>query len=90
MNYCKCGCRQVVKGKRVFVNKEHHLQWMVSGGASQMNALQPNEAKERGGRIAGAKAHESGRLKEAAQKGGARSREIAEEFHAAQASNNAV
>lgn len=86
MAFCRCGCGQPVKGKRVFVNKEHHLQWMVAGGASQMNALQPLEAKQLGGHVAGTSAVENGRLAEAAKKGAARSREIAERFHNSRAS----
>jgi hypothetical protein len=66
-----------VKRKRVFVNKEHQLQWMRAGGARDLNALQPLEAKERGGYAAGTQAAATGRLYEAAKKGGARSREIA-------------
>ena len=63
---CKCGCGQVVKGRRVFVNKEHQLAWMVAGGAREMNALLPDEARARGGHVAGTIAFNSGRLKEAA------------------------
>lgn len=84
MNFCKCGCRQGVSGKRVFVNKEHQLQWMAAGGAGELNALQPLEAKERGGHTSGARALESGRLADASKKGGAKSREIAEKFRGVQ------
>jgi len=69
-----------VTGRRVFVNKEHQLAWMLAGGAKLMNELQPVEAKQLGGRIVGKAAAESGRLAEAAKLGAARSREIAEEF----------
>jgi hypothetical protein len=77
---CKCGCGEPVTGKRVFVNKEHQLAWMTAGGAREMNALQPIEAKAAGGRTTGREAHRSGRLADAARKGGARSREIATQF----------
>jgi hypothetical protein len=55
---------------------------MVAGGARKLNALQPVEAKERGGLAAGGRAAENGRLFEAAKKGGARSREIAAQLRA--------
>ena len=71
-----------MKPGRVFVNKEHQLDWMNKGGARELNALQPLEAKVKGGEIAGQHAASSGRLLDAAQKGGARSREIAETFRA--------
>ena len=77
---CKCGCGEPVKGKRVFVNKEHQLTWMVAGGASEMNALMPDAARELGGHVAGTMAAESGRLADARKLGAARSKEIAEEF----------
>lgn len=80
MKFCKCGCQQVVQGKKVFVNKEHQFDWMSNGGASRMNALQPIEAKIKGGKIVGRQAAASGRLHEAALKGGARSREIAQAY----------
>jgi general stress protein YciG len=82
MKSCKCGCGQAVKSGRVFVNKEHQLDWMDRGGASEMNALLPVEVRQRGGHTTGVKAVESGRLLEAARKGGARSREIAARFRA--------
>jgi hypothetical protein len=75
---CKCGCGTPVTGRRVFLNKEHQLEWMLAGGAREMNALQPVEAKQLGGSLAGAEAAHSGRLAEASRKGAARSREIAE------------
>jgi hypothetical protein len=64
----------------VFVNKEHQLDWMHSGGAAEMNRLQPLEAKELGGHIAGTKAARSGRLAEAGRLGAEKSREIALSF----------
>lgn len=78
---CKCGCGEVVKKGRVFVNKEHQLEWMMNGGASEMNALMPDEARVRGGQTTGRQSVESGRLREAGIKGAIRSREIAEQFH---------
>ena len=77
---CKCGCGEAVRGKRVFVNKDHQLRWMVSGGAKELNAMMPDEARAEGGRVAGTMAAQSGRLCVAAAKGGERSREIAEAF----------
>ena len=82
MKICNCVCGQSVKGSRVFVNKEHQLDWMLRGGAKELNALQPVEAKARGGETAGTQAALSGRLQDAAEKGGARSHEIAVEFRA--------
>jgi hypothetical protein len=73
-----------VKGRRVFVNKEHQLQWMHDGGASELNALQPIEAKQQGGKTTGTQAALSGRLVEASKKGAAKAREIAERFRSAQ------
>ncbi len=80
MTLCKCGCGQQVKGKRVFVNKEHQLAWMFAGGAKEMNALQPLDAKQQGGRTTGQEAALSGRLKQAGLKGAAVSRAISERF----------
>jgi hypothetical protein len=77
MHTCRCGCGSLVSKKRVFLNKEHHIAWMYAGGAREMNALLPDEVRERGGRTTGKRAHESGRLKEASLKGAARSKEIA-------------
>ena len=79
---CRCGCGEPVKRGRVFLNKEHQLDWMVRGGARQLNALLPLEARVKGGEIAGQHAASSGRLLEAAYKGGAISHQIAEEFRA--------
>ena len=69
-----------MKGRKVFVNKEHQIEWMLASGARQMNELQPIEAKQLGGSVAGRDAAVSGRLAEAGEKGAARSREIAAEF----------
>lgn len=85
---CRCGCETVVKGRRVFVNKEHQLDWMLAGGAREMNALQPVEAKQLGGAVAGREAVTSGRLAEAGEKGAVRSREIADEFRARRSSRS--
>lgn len=74
---CKCGCGSPISRRKVFVDKVHQLQWMRHGGAKQLNALQPIDAKERGGHISGTRAAESGRLAEAAKLGGAKAREIA-------------
>jgi hypothetical protein len=82
---CRCGCGEPVRGKRVFVDKVHQLNWMAAGGAREIGALQPLEAKKLGGQVAGRIAAESGRLPEAARKGGARAREIAARWRAAQA-----
>jgi hypothetical protein len=77
---CKCGCGAVVRGRRTFVNKEHQLAWMMAGGAREMNALLPDEVRERGGHTSGTQAVASGRLRDAGEKGAARSREIAVAF----------
>ena len=82
MGVCKCECGQPTKGTRVFVNKEHQLRWMVAGGASQMNALQPVEAKQRGGHTAGTTLAATGQLAEASKKGAAAVRAITEQFRA--------
>ena len=87
MVYCKCGCGEVVRSGRVFVNKEHQLDWMLHGGAKELNALLPPEARKKGGEVAGQQAAESGRLLDAAQKGGARSREIAEKVRSARSNH---
>jgi hypothetical protein len=83
MALCRCGCGTPVKGKRVFVDKEHQLAWMSNGGASELNALQPLDAKVRGGLTAGQQAADTGRLTEASHKGAERAREIAERLRAA-------
>lgn len=80
MKSCKCGCGASVPRRRTFVNKSHQLAWMYAGGAREMNALLPDEVRERGGRTTGRRAAASGRLRDAGAKGAARSREIAEEF----------
>ncbi len=78
MKICKCGCGEMVKDKRVFVNKEHQLAWMYAGGARELNALMSDEARVLGGQIAGKHAAEFGRLKDASELGGQRACEIAE------------
>jgi hypothetical protein len=80
MQTCRCGCDEPIKRGRKFVNKEHQLEWMLSGGAKEMNELQSLEAKARGGIVAGHQAAANGRLHDAAIRGGARAREIAERF----------
>ena len=80
MATCRCGCGDEVRRGRTFVNKEHQLTWMHAGGAREMGALQPVEAKAKGGSIAGRASVTSGRLEEAGRKGAARSREIADQF----------
>lgn len=50
---CGCGCEQSVMADRKFVNREHYRAWLVAGGAREIGALQPSEAKRRGGGIAG-------------------------------------
>jgi len=64
----------------VFVNKAHQLDWMAAGGARELNALVPIEAKRRGGQIAGPLALESGTLARASAKGARRARQIAREW----------
>jgi hypothetical protein len=51
---------------------------MRSGEAGRLNALQPLDAKKRGGATAGRAAVQSGRLHVASKKGAARAAEIAE------------
>ena len=75
---CKCGCGEPVAGNRVFVDKAHQLAWMRAGGAAELAALLPDEARCRGGKTAGNKAVASGHLREAARLGGKRVHEIAE------------
>ncbi len=77
---CRCGCETPVVGRRVFVNKEHQLAWMVAGGAREIGALQPIEAKRLGGQVAGRAGAESGSLAAAGLKGAKRAHEIAQEF----------
>jgi hypothetical protein len=80
MKRCLCGCGETIKSRRVFVDKEHQLAWMVAGGASQLNALQPLEAKSRGGHTTGSAAARSGRLLDASRKGAEKSKAIAQSF----------
>jgi hypothetical protein len=77
MTTCKCGCGTPVPRRRVFLDKEHQLAWMDAGGAAQLNALQPVEAKKRGGRTAGTDAVLSGRLTEAGLRGAETARVVA-------------
>jgi hypothetical protein len=84
MALCKCGCGEPVKRGRVFVNKEHQLDWMNRGGARELNALQPEAAKVKGGTMAGREAVATGRLRQAGLKGAIRSREIADQWRAKQ------
>ena len=80
MNACKCGCGLPVRRGRTFVNKEHQLDWMASGGAREMNALMSPEARAFGGYVSGTGAVASGRQREMAAAGAQRSREIARAF----------
>jgi hypothetical protein len=77
---CKCGCGEQVKGNRKFVNKEHQMEWMVSGGAREIGALMPIEARQAGGRTAGSAQAASGALAEAGRRGAERAREIAADW----------
>jgi hypothetical protein len=61
----------------VFVNKEYQLDWMVAVGARERGALEPAEARSRGGARSGAQVRDSGMLLQVSAKGGLRSREIA-------------
>lgn len=80
MNKCKCGCDLAVRKGRVFVNKEHQLNWLNAGGASELNALLPDEVRVRGGHTAGAAALKSGQLSKASQLGAAKVRAIAQQM----------
>ncbi len=84
MATCRCGCGVGLKGARKFVDKEHQLRWMVAGGAREIGALQPHEAKVKGGTVVGHEAAASGRLRVASTKGATRTREIAADFRAKQ------
>ena len=66
---CKCGCGLRVRGKRIFVDRNHMVRWMKEGGASQMNALQSPEAKQRGGHVTGTRLAATGKLAEFSKKG---------------------
>ena len=77
---CRCGCGEAVRGRRAFVNKEHQLRWLSSGGARELNALQPIEAKALGGSTSGKKAAASGRLDEMRPKAVEAVREITARF----------
>lgn len=75
---CRCGCGLPTPNeKRRFVNKEHQLEWMAAGGARELNALLPLEARQRGGSTAGRAVADSGQLAEAGRKGATRAAEIA-------------
>ncbi|WP_449414433.1 hypothetical protein [Pandoraea soli] len=56
------------------------MAWMTVGGAAEIGALQPLEAKMRGGATAGRMSAENGKLAEASKKGAERAREIAKQF----------
>jgi hypothetical protein len=53
---------------------------MSSGGAAELNAMQPLEAKVRGGATAGKLSFANGHLVEASKKGADRARQIAKQF----------
>lgn len=74
---CKCECGELARAGRKYVNKEHQIAHLRAGEARRLNEQQPVEYKQAGGRTAGQLAVASGRLAEAAKKGGARSHEIA-------------
>lgn len=82
MLVCRCGCGEAVKDKCVFVDKEHQMRWLHAGGAREIGALQPREARVKGGTVAGQEAAASGRLRDASTKGVARTSEIATQFRA--------
>lgn len=77
---CQCGCGAPAKRGGKFVDKEHQLDWMRAGGARIIGALQPLEAKVRGGRIAGRAQADSGALAAAGLLGAERSREITDQW----------
>jgi hypothetical protein len=77
---CRCGCGEQLPAGRSFVDKRHQLRWLGKGGAREIGALAPAEARRRGGRAGGRSAVASGRLLAAARRGGERTREIAEEM----------
>lgn len=79
---CRSGCGGPVRKGRSFVNKKHQLNWMLRGGAREMNSLLPDEPRVKGGTVAGQQAAASARLVDAAQKGGAASRKIGERVRA--------
>lgn len=78
MSDCLCGCGTLTRGRRVFVDKAHQLAWMRAGGARQIGALQPPEARQRGGQVGGQLAADSGRLVAASALGIARIRAVVE------------
>lgn len=78
---CRCGCGQAVpRGRKAFVSKEHQLEWMAAGGAVELNAKLPEEARRRGGTAAGHAVAASGQLAKAGRKGAARSAQIAADW----------
>jgi hypothetical protein len=77
---CGCGCGQVVRVGRKFVDKEHQLEWMAAGGARELNSWLSTETRRAGGRTAGAAQAASGALAKAGLKGAQRSREIAAQW----------
>jgi len=79
---CKCGCGEPVKRGRTFVNREHQLDWMYAGGASQMNAMQPIEGKIRGGATSGQQAAAAGRIQEVGVRAAQEAREFAARYRA--------
>lgn len=62
---CRCGCGATARTPKGFYNKEHHLTWMRNGGAREVNACLPREVRVRGGKTAGRKLVESGKLAQA-------------------------
>lgn len=76
-----------MRGKRVFVNKDHQLAWMYAGGAREMNALLPDSVRQRGGHTTGVMLRDSGELRRAGLKGAAKSREIAADFRRREPTN---
>lgn len=77
---CKCGCGELIRGKRVFVNKEHQLAWLHAGGARELNAMLPDEVRIRGGKTAGRISADTGHLDEVRHLSVARTHEITEQF----------
>ena len=87
---CKCGCGQIVCGKRVFVNKEHQLVWMNDGGARSLNELLPHEVRSRAGHVSGNLSAASGRLDKIRVKAARATKRIAREFRKRAASKPAI
>jgi hypothetical protein len=74
---CNCGCGDNIPSSKRYKDKEHQLRHLRSGEAARMNAMQPPEAKRRGGRAAGRAAVASGQLALAGRKGADRIAQIA-------------